>query len=106
MVLLLLICSRCISGGNDYSVSVQPFPGLIPTTGIPMSWYGCFGGEGYGFCETVDSDRTYEFSVVTTDTQQGEITFISDKDGPVNFVLGAYTFDPWLAASPASCFPG
>jgi outer membrane receptor protein involved in Fe transport len=78
---------------NDYSVSVQPFPGLIPTTGIPMSWYGCFGGEGYGFCETIDSDRTYEFSVVNTDTQQGEISFISDKDGPVNFVLGAYTFD-------------
>jgi outer membrane receptor protein involved in Fe transport len=78
---------------NDYSVAVQPFPGLVPNTGIPMSWYGCFGGEGYGFCETIDSDRTYEFSVVSTDTQQGEITFISDKDGPVNFVLGAYTFD-------------
>ena len=79
---------------QDYSVSVQPFPGLIPTTGIPMSWNGCFGNTGgINFCETVDSDRTYEFATVVTDTQQAEITIISDYDGPVNFTAGAYTFD-------------
>ena len=79
---------------NDYSVSVQPFPGLIPTLPIPMSWTGCFGNTGgINFCETVDSDRTYEFATVVTDTQQAEISIISDYDGAVNFTLGAYTFD-------------
>ena len=79
---------------NDYSVSVLPFPGLIPSLPIPMSWTGCFGNTGgINFCETVDSDRTYEFATVVTDTQQAEISIISDYDGPVNFTAGVYTLD-------------
>ena len=59
-----------------------------------MSWTGCFGNTGgINFCETIDTDRTYEFATVVTDTQQAEISIISDYDGPVNFTAGVYTFD-------------
>ena len=84
---------------SDYSVSPNSFAGLLappPPAGYglgPISWTGCFGGGGFGFCEEIDSDRTYEFSVVETESQQAEITLISDLDGPINYVLGAYTFD-------------
>ena len=52
-----------------------------------------FGGEGYGFCEIVDSDRTYEFAVVESETRQLEATLISNLDGPINFVAGLYHYD-------------
>lgn len=85
---------------NDYSVASGPFPGLLappPPNGLglgPVSWNACFGGyRGTGFCENVDSDRTYEFSVVKTYGRQAEISIISDFDGPFNYTLGAYTFD-------------
>ena len=84
-------------GDNDYNVAVSPFPGLFPpghpAAAIPMQWTGCFGGEGYGFCEIVDSDRTYEFSVVESETRQLEATLISNLDGPINFVAGLYHYD-------------
>jgi hypothetical protein len=84
-------------GDNDYSVAVQKFPGLFPAghpaAAIPMQWTGCFGGEGYGFCEMIDSDRTYEFSNADSETRQAEVTFISNYDGPVNYVVGFYHYD-------------
>ncbi len=85
---------------NDYSVASGGFPGLLappPPNGFglgPISWNGCFGGyRGTGFCENVDSDRTYEFAVVKTYGRQAEVSIISDFDGPFNYTLGAYTFD-------------
>ena len=85
-------------GDNDYSVAVQKFPGLFPAghpaAAIPMQWTGCFGGiKGSGFCETIDSDRTYEFANVESETRQAEVSIISDLDGPINFVVGAYHYD-------------
>ena len=85
-------------GDNDYSVATQKFPGLFPAghpaSFIPMEWVGCFGGiKGSGFCETIDSDRTYEFANVESETRQAEISIISDLDGPINFVVGAYHYD-------------
>ena len=82
------------SNDNDYSVASEPFPGLAAIPGFPMTWYGCFGGyRGTGFCEDIDSDRTYEFSVVRTYGKQFEVSLISDFDGPFNYTLGAYTLD-------------
>ena len=82
------------SNDNDYSVSNGSFPGLAAIPGFPMTWNGCFGGyNGTGFCENVDSDRTYEFSVVQTYGTQFEISLISDFDGPFNYTVGAYTFN-------------
>jgi outer membrane receptor protein involved in Fe transport len=82
------------SNDNDYSVSNGSFPGLAAIPGFPMTWFGCFGGyNGTGFCESVDSDRTYEFSVVQTYGTQFEVSLISDFDGPFNYTVGAYTFN-------------
>ena len=82
------------SNDNDYSVASEPFPGLAAIPGFPMTWNGCFGGyRGTGFCENIDSDRTYEFSVVKTYGQQFEVTLISDFDGPFNYTVGAYSLD-------------
>ena len=82
------------SNDNDYSVASESFPGLAAIPGFPMTWFGCFGGyRGTGFCEDIDSDRTYEFSVVKTYGKQFEVSLISDFDGPLNYTIGAYTFD-------------
>ena len=74
---------------NDYSFAPQPFPGVLPQLGLgPISWEA----EFYGLTEIVDSERTYEFADVDTDDIQAEISIISDLDGPMNFVVGAYQF--------------
>ena len=82
---------------NDYNNSTTPFPGLFPAghpaSGIPMQWEGCFGGFHSTFCETVDSDRTYEFAKDETETWQGEVTLVSSLDGPLNYQIGYYHFD-------------
>jgi iron complex outermembrane receptor protein len=82
---------------NDYNNSTDAFPGLFPAghpaSLIPMQWEGCFGGFHSTFCETVDSDRTYEFSMDETETWQAEVTLISDLDGPLNYQIGYYHFD-------------
>ena len=82
---------------NDYNNSTDAFPGLFPAghpaSFIPMQWEGCFGGFHSTFCETVDSDRTYEFSMDETETWQAEVTLISDLDGPLNYQIGYYHFD-------------
>ena len=77
---------------NDYTVGVAPFPGLFPT-GIPMQWEGCWGGFHSDFCEVTTADRTYEFAFAEEETMQGEITLISDLDGPLNFQVGYYYYD-------------
>jgi outer membrane receptor protein involved in Fe transport len=82
---------------NDYNNSTDAFPGLFPAghpaSFIPMQWEGCFGGFHSTFCETVDSDRTYEFSMDETETWQAEVTIISNLDGPLNYQIGYYHFD-------------
>ena len=82
---------------NDYNNSTDAFPGLFPAghpaSLIPMEWEGCFGGFHSTFCETVDSDRTYEFSMDETETWQAEVTLISDLDGPLNYQICYYHFD-------------
>ena len=82
---------------NDYNNSTDAFPGLFPAghpaSFIPMQWEGCFGGFHSTFCETVDSDRTYEFSMDETETWQAEVTLISNLDGPLNYQIGYYHFD-------------
>jgi len=82
------------SGDNDYSVSNGSYQGLAAIPNFPMTWTGCFGGyNGTGFCENIDSDRTYEFAVVETYSRQFEVSLVSDFDGPFNYTFGAYTFD-------------
>ena len=82
---------------NDYNNSITPFPGLFPAghpaSAIPMQWEGCFGGFHSTFCETINSDRTYEFAKDETETWQGEVTLISNLDGPLNYQIGYYHFD-------------
>jgi outer membrane receptor protein involved in Fe transport len=58
-----------------------------------MQWEGCFGGFHSTFCETIDSDRTYEFAMDETETWQAEVTLISNLDGPLNYQIGYYHFD-------------
>ena len=82
---------------NDYTVGVAPFPGLFPpghpASFIPMQWEGCWGGFHSDFCEVTTADRTYEFAFAEEETWQGEITLISDLDGPLNFQVGYYYYD-------------
>ena len=84
-------------GDNDYAVAPQPFPGLFPAghpaSLIPMQWEGCYGGFHNTFCETNTTDRTYEFAFTETETWQGEVTLISDFDGPLNYQIGYYYYD-------------
>ena len=80
---------------NDYGHSDNPFLGVLASQVPigPLSFEGCFGGfEGqkFAFCETVNSDRTYEFSTVKSSGGQAEISIISDYDGPFNFTVGLY----------------
>ena len=83
---------------NDYSHTTKAYPGILASMGLPpISWQGTFGGsfngDDYSFTELVDSERTYEFSNAENNTIQGEITIISDYDGPFNFVAGLYSYD-------------
>ena len=92
--ILMVIEIIIICNDNDYSVASEPFPGLVP---IPRDWTNIMERLfwwlfGTGFCENIDSDRTYEFSVVETYGQQFEVSLISDFDGPFNYTVGAYTF--------------
>ena len=82
---------------NDYNAAVAPFPGLFPfphpLSAVPMQWDGCWGGFHSDFCETTNADRTYEFAYDENENWQGEITLISDLDGPINFQIGYYYYD-------------
>jgi outer membrane receptor protein involved in Fe transport len=55
----------------------------------PIEGYLCFGGERQ-FCETADTDRTYDFSDVNMHGTQMEVNLISSYDGAFNYTLGIY----------------
>ena len=79
---------------NDGSVSSVPLAGAGAGLGLPpIEAYLCFGSTENSFCETANTDRTYDFSDVETENKQAEINFISDFDGPFNFSAGYYWYD-------------
>ena len=92
---------------NDYGYTTDPLPGVLAgavgTGTLPAAVDTFVGGVAQAgisfdtcflyFCETVDSDRTYEFSKVDENGDQAEITLISDYEGPFNFVFGYYNYD-------------
>ncbi|MDB2570465.1 TonB-dependent receptor [Gammaproteobacteria bacterium] len=78
------------SGDNDQAYTDDPLFGSAASLGQPpITGYLCFGGERQ-FCETVDSDRTYDFSDVTMHGTQMEVNLVSSYDGPFNYTLGIY----------------
>ena len=81
------------SGDQDLSYSEVPFLGAGQSIGLPpVSGYLCFGGERQ-FCETVDSERIYDFSDVNYNGTQMEVNLVSDYDGPFNYTVGLYQIE-------------
>ena len=79
---------------NDGSISVDPLLGAGQSLGLPPIVADlCFGTPNFGFCESVDSDRSYDFSDVFSNGSNAEINIISDYDGPFNFTAGLYFYD-------------
>ena len=79
---------------NDGSISVDPLLGAAQSLGQPPIVADlCFGTPNFGFCESVDSDRSYDFSDVFSNGSNAEINIISDYDGPFNFTAGLYFYD-------------
>jgi outer membrane receptor protein involved in Fe transport len=81
---------------NDGVVNNQPMIGAgagAPFNLPPIVADVCFGTTNFGFCETVDTNKVYDFSDVFTNSGQGEINIVSDYDGSFNFTLGYYIFD-------------
>ena len=79
---------------NDGTVSNAPLIGAGAGLGLPpVVGELCFGTGRFGFCETVATDRSYDFSDVSYESQQAEINIISDYDGAFNFTAGYYTYD-------------
>ena len=80
-------------GDQDLSYSTVPFGGTAASLGVPpISGYLCWGGERQ-FCETVDSERIYDFSDVNMHGTQMEVNIISDYDGPFNYTVGLYNIE-------------
>ena len=80
-------------GDQDLSYSTVPFGGTAASLGTPpVSGYLCWGGERQ-FCETVDSERIYDFSDVNMHGTQMEVNIISDYDGPFNYTVGLYNIE-------------
>jgi iron complex outermembrane receptor protein len=80
-------------GDQDLSYSTVPFGGTAASLGTPpVSGYLCWGGERQ-FCETVDSERIYDFSDVNMHGTQMEVNLISDYDGPFNYTVGLYNIE-------------
>ena len=78
---------------NDQDLSTAPFAGTAASLGQPpVSGYLCFGGERQ-FCETVDSERIYDFSDVNMNGSQMEVNLVSDFDGPLNYTVGLYQIE-------------
>ena len=79
---------------NDGVVNNQPMIGAGALLNLPPIVADvCFGTSNFGFCETVENNRVYDFSDVYTNSGQGEINIVSDYDGPFNFTVGYYIFD-------------
>ena len=80
-------------GDQDQSYSTAAFGGSAAALGTPpVEGYLCFGGERQ-FCETVDSERIYDFSDVNMHGTQMEVNLISDYDGPFNYTVGLYQIE-------------
>jgi outer membrane receptor protein involved in Fe transport len=78
---------------QDLSYTTAPFAGTAASLGQPpVSGYLCFGGERQ-FCETVDSERIYDFSDVNMNGSQMEVNLVSDYDGPFNYTVGLYQIE-------------
>ena len=78
------------SGDNDQAYTTDLLLGSAVSLGQPpIEGYLCFGGERQ-FCETADSDRTYDFSDVNMHGTQMEVNLISSYDGAFNYTLGIY----------------
>ena len=81
------------SGDQDLSYTTTPFAGTAASLGQPpVSGYLCFGGERQ-FCETVDSERIYDFSDVNMNGSQMEVNLVSNYDGPLNYTVGLYQIE-------------
>ena len=68
---------------NDGVVNNQPMIGAgagAPFNLPPIVADVCFGTTNFGFCETVDTNKVYDFSDVFTNSGQGEINIVSDYD--------------------------
>ena len=80
-------------GDQDLGYSTTPFLGTAAALGVdPIEGYLCFGGERQ-FCETVNSERIYDFSDVNMNGTQMEVTLVSDYDGPFNYTVGLYQIE-------------
>jgi outer membrane receptor protein involved in Fe transport len=78
------------SGDNDQAYTTDLLLGSAVSLGQPpIEGYLCFGGERQ-FCETADTDRTYDFSDVNMHGTQMEVNLISSYDGAFNYTLGIY----------------
>ena len=81
------------SGDQDQSYSTAPLTGTAASLGVaPIEGFLCFGGPRQ-FCETVDSERIYDFSDVNFHGTQMEVNLISDFDGPFNYTVGLYQIE-------------
>ena len=73
---------------NDHSNASDPLNGsLMPTLVIPSLRTFCLGT-----LTNVTTDRAFECTDLTNHSQQFEINFVSDFDGPFNFTAGAYNY--------------
>ena len=80
-------------GDQDLGYTTSPLIGTGAALGLPpIEGYLCFGGERQ-FCETVDSERVYDFSDVNMHGTQMEVNLISDYDGPFNYTVGLYQIE-------------
>ena len=81
------------AGDQDQSYSTAPFGGSAAALGTPpVEGFLCFGGERQ-FCETVNSERIYDFSDVNMHGTQMEVNVITDYDGPFNYTVGLYQIE-------------
>ena len=79
---------------NDGSISYVPLAGAGAQLNLPpIESYLCYGSTENSFCETSNTDRTYDFSDVESENKQAEVSFISNFDGPFNFSAGYYWYD-------------
>jgi outer membrane receptor protein involved in Fe transport len=73
---------------NDHSNASDPLNGaLMPSLVIPSLRTFCLGT-----LTNVTTDRAFECTDLSNLSQQFEINFVSDFDGPFNFTAGAYNY--------------
>ena len=84
---------------NEYNVGVVGLPGSLGALGLPpITYKGNFGftpGDHMSQRQMqlfVANGMQLEFAGVDAQVMQSEITYISDLDGPVNYVIGWYDY--------------